>query len=132
MAISFRFKEHTLVLDKVVFLLIYKCFAQWLPASYRYYPIGRFGRWLRFQLCSRIFEECGCDNNIEHRANFGTGFHIRMGSHSAIGIHANIPNDVIIGDNVMMGARCQILTQNHIYENVYIPKWQQGMPPPTN
>lgn len=125
-------KGHTLYLHKILCLLAYKTFAQFLPVSYHYGKMGRLSRWLRYQLCRRIFLECGTDVNVEHRANFGTGFRLRIGNGSSIGIHSSMPNNVRIGDNVMMGPRCRILFQNHVYARVDIPKWQQGMytPPP--
>jgi maltose O-acetyltransferase len=124
---KFVYKGHTLYLHKVVCLIVYKCFAQWLPISYHYGPLGRFARWFRYQLCRRIFLECGERVNVEHRANFGTGFRLRVGSCSSIGIHSKIAGNARIGDNVLMGPRCKMFVQNHNYERVDIPKWQQGM-----
>ena len=127
-----KLKGKTIPVVKIVCLLLYKCIAQFLPISYKMGVLGFWSKKIRYHLCRHIFESCGTDVNVEHRADFGTGFHIRIGCGSSIGIRAHIPNNTIIGSNVMMGPDCFILAQNHVYERVDIPKWQQGMrtPPP--
>lgn len=130
--IYLHLKGHKIPLMKIVCLLCYKLFAQYLPASYRMQPLGHWARNIRYHLCRHIFESHDGRFNVERRANFGTGFHIRIGKGSSIGINAHIPNNTVIGSNVMMGPNCFILFQNHKYERVDVPKWQQGMviPPP--
>lgn len=120
-------KGKRIPLIKIVCLLCYKAFAQYLPVSYRMQPLGHWSRSIRYHLCRYIFESYDGRFNVERKANFGTGFHIRIGRGSSIGMNAHIPNNTLIGENVMMGPNCYILEQNHVYDRVDIPKWKQGM-----
>ena len=51
-------------------LLLYYCFAFYLPISGKYYNIGGS---IRAWLCKRIFKECGNHVNIERKTTFGSG-----------------------------------------------------------
>ena len=109
-------------------LILYVGFAQWLPVSY--FPVlGRPSRWLRGVLCRRIFMQCGSPINVERRAKFGKGFHICLGNHSCLGINCYVPEDTVIGNNVMMGPDVYILPQNHNFSRIDIPMGAQGMEP---
>lgn len=77
-------------------------------------------------LVKHIFAKCGHNVNVERRANFGYGDKIEIGDNSGIGINASIPRDTIIGDNVMMGPNCVILSSNHKFDRTDIPMCQQG------
>lgn len=84
------------------------------------------GKWVRYQLCKRIFKFCGLNVNIERGARFGSGRNIVIGNNSGIGINCSIPSDTIIGDNVMMGPNCYILSTNHAFSRTDIPMCEQG------
>lgn len=84
------------------------------------------GRKLRYYCCKHIFKHCGKDVNIERGAQFGSGRNVIIGDYSGIGINVNIPNDIIIGNYVMMGPDCYILYQNHIFSNTEVPMMFQG------
>ena len=64
--------------------------------------------------------------NIERKAYFGTGKSIQIGNNSGLGSNCHVPDDTIIGDNVMMADNCYILSKNHNYSNISIPMCQQG------
>lgn len=109
------------------FLLLYYGVARYLPASGK--PIlGRVGKWLRVFCCRRLFKRCGRDINIEHMASFGDGHSVEIGDCSNIGIHCHVPNDILIGNYVMMGPYCFILdNMTHNFSRIDTPMMFQGM-----
>nr|WP_238297371.1 acyltransferase [Eubacterium sp. MSJ-33] len=75
--------------------------------------------------CASLFlEKCGKKINIEKGACFSRK--CTIGNRSGIGINA-VLGTVHIGDNVMMGPDCLILTQNHNFEMCDVPMIDQGM-----
>ncbi|MEG1916826.1 MAG: acyltransferase [Muribaculaceae bacterium] len=110
---------------QIVCLALYYGVAQYLPVSYSR-CLGGGSRWLRFQLCKRIFKKCGENINVERLANFGSGHNIEIGDNSGLGIRCCIPSNTIIGANVMMGPNCYILPYNHSYAQIDRPMNQQG------
>ena len=64
--------------------------------------------------------------NIEHGASFKRGFEIELGDYSGIGIDCHIPDDIIIGKDVLMGPKCYILDKNHIVDRIDIPMRGRG------
>ena len=113
-------------MKKKFFLCLYYGFARFLPHSHGNI-LGRWGGQIR-RLCARnLFKYCAPDANIEHMAYFGSGRGIEIGSRSGIGKHCRVPNNIKIGDNVMMGPRCWILdTSTHRYDRTDIPMIDQG------
>lgn len=100
-------------------------FAYYLPSS------GLFsGKRLRRFCCKRIFKYCGKNINVERKAKFGSGIDICIGDYSGIGINAVIPSNTIIGNYVMMGPNCYILSVNHKYSQIDKPMMFQGSTPP--
>ena len=108
-----------------VWLLIYYAVARWLPNSDCRFG-GSFARRFRYFCCRHIFKSCGKNVNIERGAFFGNGRNIVVGDNSGIGVNAVIPNDIIIGRNVMMGPECYILVQNHEFSRIDVPMNSQG------
>ena len=51
---------------------------------------------------------------------------IIIGDNSGLGINSSIPNDTIIGENVMMGPNCYILQADHAFDATNIPMILQG------
>ncbi len=109
-------------------LVAYYLFARHLPAS-----AHKFGRWaqpVRRFICRRIFKYAGKKFNIEKGAYFGDGSEIEIGDYSGIGINCQTCGPIKIGNDVMMGPEVIILTQNHKFDRLDIPMWQQGFRPP--
>lgn len=77
-------------------------------------------------VCRNIFEHCGKNVNVERLAFFGKGDKIRIGDNSGLGCNCVVPNGSIIGDNVMMGPNCYIISQNHNFDRTDVPMIQQG------
>lgn len=108
---------------KYFFLIIYRCFAQYLPPSGR----SKLSKKIRYICCKNIFKSIGKNVNIERRAFFGKGFDLEIGDNSGIGIHCYVPSDIIIGDNVMMGPHVYIFGgTTHVFNETSKPIRLQG------
>ncbi len=115
------------LVKRSIWYVFYYGFAQHLPASYRFQPIGKFGKYCRAAACKRIFRACGERVNIEQHANFYTGWEIELGDDSSLGVRCMIPFDLKVGKDVMMGPDVIILGDNHEFNSRDIPMRLQGM-----
>lgn len=95
-----------------------------LPRSYA--PGGALGRMSRRWAASRMLDFAGSDINVERGATFGSGSGLRLGSRSGLGIDADLHGTITIGEDVMMGPRCTILTRDHEFSDVSKPMARQG------
>lgn len=112
---------------KFFYLAIYYGFARWLPNSHKGH-LGRWGGGIRRMCAYHLFKKCGKDINIERGAWFGKGAGIEIGDKSGIGVNCHVPNDIYIGNDVMMGPNCYILNNTtHRYDRIDIPMIDQGM-----
>lgn len=110
---------------KTTFLLIvYYSFLRYLPSSTS--PGGKVFKKLRYLCCRDIFKYCGKNVNIERLAYFGSGKNLKIGDNSGLGINCNVPSDIQIGCDVMMGPNVFILSANHRIDNLLEPMWKQG------
>lgn len=75
----------------------------------------------------KIFKSCGSNVNIGKGARFGNGKNIQIGNNSGIGMYCKVPNNIIIGEDVMMGLNVTIFGSNHVYDRVDVPMRKQGM-----
>ena len=102
--------------------VLYYSIAKHLPVSYSSVRIGQTA--LR-RFCGRLMlESCGKKVNIEKNAVFSAK--VSLGSRSGIGINARINGRCVIGDDVMMGTGCVIITRNHRHDRTDIPMMDQG------
>lgn len=102
--------------------LIYNALGKHMPLSDSRFSFG--SKRVR-EFCGRlILHHCGTDVNIERGAQFSS--EISLGDHSGIGVNALISSHVTIGNDVMMGPDCIILTANHSMERNGIPMRLQG------
>lgn len=76
--------------------------------------------------CKNIFLHCGKNVNIEKGAFFGSGFRLKIGDNSGIGLNCVVPGNIEIGNDVMMGPECYILSSNHAFDRTDIPMTRQG------
>ena len=86
-------------------LCLYYGFARFLPSSHKKIG-GRFGRYLRLLCARHLFKKCSKTANIERLASFGDGHGIEIGERSGLGVSCHVPNDIFIGNDVMMGPFC--------------------------
>lgn len=75
-----------------------------------------------------ILESCGRNVNIEKGAAFDA--RVSLGDNSGIGVNAFISAHVTIGNDVMMGPDCMLLTSNHGMEIIDVPMWRQPFTEP--
>lgn len=114
-------------MKRFFFLFVYYAFARFLPPTNRNI-VGKFGGKLRNLCCKHIFYKCGNVINIEHMAFFGNGKQVELGENSCIGIHCNVPNNIKIGEYVMMGPYCYFLeTTTHVFDKTDVPIGLQGI-----
>lgn len=108
------------------YLFIYYAFAYYLPSSYSKFG-GTFFNWIRIFCVKRIFKKCGKISTIDTHAYFGNGREVRIGDGSGIGANNHIPNNIIIGNDVMMGPDIYIASNNHSFDRLDIPMNKQGI-----
>lgn len=112
--------------SRCFWLAVYYGIARFLPKTHTRF-LGLGGGILRRMCAQHLFAYCGEKVNIERLAHFGTGEKIEIGNNSGIGILCRVPNDIKIGDNVMMGPFCCFLgSKTHRYDSVDIPIIKQG------
>lgn len=109
-------------LKRKIGALLYYTIARHLPPSYSGIRIGQTG--LR-RLCGRMMlAHCGTKVNIEKNAYFSSK--VSLGDYSGIGVNAKIHGKCLIGNYVMMGEDCTIITRNHRFSRTDIPMMEQG------
>jgi maltose O-acetyltransferase len=120
------YRGQNINLKQVICLIIYYGLAQYLPISYK--PLGRllFAKHIRYFLCKQIFKSIGINVNIEKKSYFGSGLGVQIGDNSGIGVSCRIPDEIIIGKDVMMGPGCHIFSSNHNFNRKDIPIRLQG------
>ena len=102
--------------------LFYYTIAMRLPPSYSGIQIGQTA-FRRF--CGKLMlSHCGRGVNIEHNAQFSSK--VSLGDRSGIGVGAKIYGSCVIGNDVMMGENCTVITRNHRYDRTDIPMMDQG------
>ena len=103
---------------------VYWTVARQLPWSSR--PGGRLARAVRSALARHMLDSCGRAVNVEHGAWFGSGKGVRLGDRSSIGMDALVMGPIQIGDDVMMGPRCILLSNRHDISRRDVPMNSQG------
>lgn len=113
---------------RVPFLAMYYTIGRYLPNSM--FPLlVRPAKAFRRFLCRHIFDYCGNNINVERNVVFGSGFRIRIGNNSGIGVNCTVTSDIQIGDNVLMGPECFFLTFNHSFRDKTKTVKEQGYQP---
>lgn len=101
-------------------IILYSIFKN-LPYSYSTIKAGQ--KKLRGFATKLMLDKCGKRINIEKGASFSSK--CTIGENSGIGAFAKL-GVVHIGDNVMMGKDCIIITSNHNFDRLDIPMCDQG------
>ena len=121
-----RLKTSVYFTKRHLWYCFYYGFAQHLPASYRYQPLGKFAKMCRAAACKRLFRAAGQHINVERGVNFYTGWEIELGDDSSLGINCRVPYDLQVGKDVMMGPEVIIVGENHRFARTDIPMRLQG------
>ncbi len=112
-------------MKRLICQLLYYGVARHLPRSST--PgVGGLSRLLRLWVAKPLFKQCGTDVNVEHGADFGGGSKLRIGNRSGIGVDCVVPDNVVIGKDVMMGPRVVIIGRHHAYERTDLAMIDQG------
>lgn len=106
---------------KFIGKVIYGGIAKHMPLSDSRVSFG--SKRLRAFCGKLLLNHCGKNVNIEKGAQFS--YDISLGDNSGIGVNALISSKVTIGNDVMMGPDCIILTANHGMDRNGIPMWKQ-------
>lgn len=115
-------------MKRVFFLLLYYGIAYHLPDSYS--PLaGRPSNWLRKVCCHALFKKCGKIVTVGRHVHFGNGSDIEIGDDSGFGAYSKFPNNIKIGDHVMMAPEILVIKNNHRYDRTDLPIGQQGPAP---
>lgn len=85
------------------------------------WPITTF---IRRGAAKLMFDKCGEKVDIGRRISFSQ--QVSLGNRSSIGDETYILGKVIIGNDVMMAARCAFIASHHNYKRIDIPMNQQG------
>jgi len=102
--------------------MIYYLVAKHLPRSYSGFKLGQTA--LR-RFCGKLMlSHCGKKVNIEKNALFS--HKVSLGDYSGIGVNAKIYGTCTIGNYVMMGEDCTIITRNHKFDRTDVPMMHQG------
>ena len=113
-------------IKRTFYLCLYYGFARYLPSTHGNI-FGKMGGKIRNMCARNLFAYCHPSANIEHMVYFGSGKGIEIGSRSGIGKYCRVPNNIKIGNNVMMGPNCWILdTATHKHDRIDIPMIDQG------
>ena len=103
--------------------VLYEVLAKRLPFSYSKYNFGQL--YLRRFILKSLCKNVGTNVNLDRNVNILDWNKISIGNNSGFGMNSRI-GSVKIGNNVMMGPDCLILTKNHNFSNTYIPMNKQG------
>ena len=69
----------------------------------------------------------GKNVNIDRGVKFGAGTHIKIKDNAKIGVNCQMPDDIEIGYDVMIGPDVLVIGHNHHYSNLEIPMRLQGI-----
>jgi maltose O-acetyltransferase len=110
-----RIINQTWTPKKIICYLLYRLLAKHIPGDIGY--LRKFSYGLRRMLCRPLLSESGEIFGIGPGVDFGTGENLIMRNCANLGpwCHIGGHGRVTIGQHVMMGYHCIILTQNHMY-----------------
>ncbi len=111
------------LIKKIILILYYGLFRK-LP--YQPLPGYRIGNFLRSWCARKLFKKCGKNIVIKSMAYFGSGKNIEMDDYSQLGINCKVEEDLVMGDNVLMGPDVIIYSSSHEYKDPDIPVMFQG------
>ena len=109
-------------LSRKIGAIVYYSVAKHLPPSYSGIKLGQT---VLRRFCGKLMlQHCGKKVNIEKNARFSPN--VSLGDYSGIGVNASIHGKCVIGNYVMMGENCTIISRNHAHSRTDIPMMLQG------
>lgn len=112
-------------IGQIIALSFYYGITRWLPNN-NVFLVGNICGKIRAFNCRFIFKKMAQDAHVWRKAYFALGTNIEIGSESSLGTNCVVPDDIIIGNNVMMGPNCYIFHANHKTDDISIPMNRQG------
>lgn len=103
---------------RTIRLFLYYAIFRHLPATDNTLPYREPIRKLRRWAVGALFDYMGPNVNIEKGADFGTGKGISIGKNSDLGINCKVRGPLEIGEDVMMGPNCIIITSSHNHSDI--------------
>lgn len=97
---------------------------------FRHFPssqsrmFGKPSKQLRAFAAKGFIKHCGDNVNIEHGAVISS--RLSIGDNSGVGVNCVCNGECVIGNDVMMGPECVIISRNHEYSDVNVPMRMQG------
>lgn len=110
-------------IKRTICWILYYLVAQHLPRNYAPYAFGT--KRIRAAICKPLFRKFGKNVGIAPKVEFFQVRESEIGDNSGIGACSQV-GMVKIGDNVMMGTHCLVLSQNHRFDDLSVPMCQQG------
>lgn len=108
-------------------MLAYYGFAQYLP-NFDSRFFGKLSNKIRVMCVRNIFDYVGEGCNIGRKARFGNGRSVYIDSRSNIGPNCDVPHNIIIGKDVMMGPDNFFLGNfTHNISDINRPMVEQGI-----
>ena len=108
-------------MKKYIFRFLF-CIFRKLPVSTK--VTGKIAKKLRAFAAKGFIKHCGKNVNIEHGAVISSK--LCIGDNSGIGIDCVCGGEITIGNDVMMGPECVIISRNHEFSDTTIPMRLQG------
>ena len=120
-----RIANKKISLKQFLALIIYYGLTRYLPNN-NFPIIGKFCGKIRALNCRYIFKRMANNAHVWRNAYFALGIDIEIGEESSLGVNCVVPDDIIIGNNVMMGPNCYIFHANHEFSDISVPMNKQG------
>jgi maltose O-acetyltransferase len=121
---SFKLEIFMKKMVRILSLIAYYCFAWYLPTQP--FPGWQYAYWIRRKLVKNIFEFCGADVIIKTKAYYGNGAKLRIGHRSQLGVNCRVEDNLVLGNDVVMGPDVVIMSSAHAFDRLDIPINQQG------
>ena len=102
-------------IKKIIYYVLYRMIAKHIPGDIGY--LRKYSYDFRKILCRPLFRDCGEIFGIGQGVDFGNGANVIMKYCANLGPGCQISGNGLttIGQHVMMGYHCMIITQNHKY-----------------
>ncbi len=107
---------------KIISRFFYDYVFRFMPRSYAF--CGGLWKKMRAWSAKGFVRYCGKNVNIEHGAKISSK--LSIADNSGIGVDSLCGGDITIGQDVMMGPECVIITRNHDFSRTDIPMRLQG------
>lgn len=104
-------------------IIVYEFVAKKMPFSYSKFNFGQL--LLRRFILKQLSVKVGKNVNLDRNVDIINWDNVSIGNNSGLGMNSRI-GSVEIGNNVMMGPDCLLLTRNHNFSKIEIPMCEQG------